>query len=948
MESVIPVRAAKCIGAVQKCSGMTSGWGYAERQGWSVRSSGSSAQGMKAVGGTSMNFHASMRARRAGRCLVVSIMIALLVGNWPGTAEAATSKKVGIDAATPSLAAAIARSMDKDAVKDPVYRIHRDGCSTIGKPGLRGCFGEGLVEMRAGAATMRMQLRSWGWSGQERKVRLKRDAPHGNRVEYRAPGLVEWWRSLPIGFEQGFTLQHVPTGAARKDGNIVLNLTASEAPEIAGDALVWGRLHYGKLLVTDAGGNTIPSTLSSHGRDIRIVLHASHARWPITVDPLLWEEQDIQAADGSAGDQFGKSIVMHGNSAFVGAPDKTVNGHAYQGAVYVFDGHSGVWQLSTVLSASDGSNNQNFGWSIAASGSHVIIGARGDSNGLGAAYVFTYLAGSWQQTGKLKAGDPNTLGNAEYFGSAVDVLETTSNLYAVVGAPYKDVNGHTFQGAAYVFSYDNLSSTWSQVKELTAADGGAADRFGTSVSIDPDNSSIVVGAVGQAKGAAYVYDYLSGVWTAGAELHSPDSSNYDLFGASVAMRQNVIAIGMPEENVGGVEQPGAVFFYTGTFSPTGSTWTQQAKISAPDGAASDGFGQNLAFDGTTANDIIIGASPDNNGSPEARAYIYHSNTGATWTQTDELIPAHQGPYSAGLVTGVSLATDYVLVGVPIEPVGSNDKQGQVYSYYRENLSAALSSPSAVVEGQQFDSTFTVTNNSGAVSFPLKFVFHLPAGAATYVSASPGSGSSGCTYNSSDVTVSCTMDGINGVGSTASATVTMVANSRTGPDFNYFAVVDNTTPQLQSNATVSTFAPLTLSGLTDVSSDQDKSANESFTIDGTGPFVVQATSSNTVLLPNAGISGLSSCTAPGTCSLKLTPASGQSGSTTVTVTVTDDAGQKASGSFVYTVKPASSGSSGGSSSGGGGGGGGSFGPWMLCALLALAWIEAAKRRQAESG
>ena len=87
------------------------------------------------------------------------------------------------------------------------------------------------------------------------------------------------------------------------------------------------------------------------------------------------------------------------------------------------------------------------------------------------------------------------------FGSSVSI----SGDYAVVGAHLDDDNGST-SGSAYVFvrSGDN----WTQQSKLIASDGAAGDWFGLSVSISGD--SAVVGAYfdndnGLSSGSAYIF-----------------------------------------------------------------------------------------------------------------------------------------------------------------------------------------------------------------------------------------------------------------------------------------------------------------------------------------------------------------------------------------------------------------------------------------------------------
>jgi hypothetical protein len=125
---------------------------------------------------------------------------------------------------------------------------------------------------------------------------------------------------------------------------------------------------------------------------------------------------------------------------------------------------------------------------------------------------------------------------------------------------------------------------------------------------------------------------------------------------------------------------------------------------------------------------------------------------------------------------------------------------------------------------------------------------------------------------------------------------------------------------------------TISGLKDETVTVGKTVPaETFTIGGTGTLVVAASSSNTGLLPDSGITGYTSCTKAGSCTLTLVPASGQVGTTAVTVTVEDGYGQETSAGFALTVQAVEGSPSMGTS---GGGGGCSVGVGMLLGLLVV--------------
>jgi len=224
----------------------------------------------------------------------------------------------------------------------------------------------------------------------------------------------------------------------------------------------------------------------------------------------------LAASDGAAGDRFGNSVSISGNTVVVGGTQEGPNG---PGAAYVFTEPASGWADMTQtaeLTASDGAAGDNFGWSVSISGNTVVVGELtpytvGTGYGPGAAYVFTEPASGWAnmtQTAKLTASD-GAAGN--YFVYSVSISGST----VVVGAPFKPYNSRTGTygpGAAYVFTEpDSGWANMTQTAELAASDGTAGGYFGFSVSIN--GNTVVVGAsdVGYAfggkinPGAAYVF-----------------------------------------------------------------------------------------------------------------------------------------------------------------------------------------------------------------------------------------------------------------------------------------------------------------------------------------------------------------------------------------------------------------------------------------------------------
>jgi len=167
-----------------------------------------------------------------------------------------------------------------------------------------------------------------------------------------------------------------------------------------------------------------------------------------------------------------------------------------------------------------------------------------------------------------------------------------------------------------------------------------------------------------------------------------------------------------------------------------------------------------------------------------------------------------------------------------------------------------------------------------------------------------------------------------IGQTGTAKVTVTVNDSYG---------QSTTGNFA--LTVNKPATPTASGFSNLNLTAGSSGSESLTLAGTGSLSLTATSSNTTVLPDSDISGVSACTAAGPCTLTVNAPGGQSGTATVDVTVKDGYGQIATGTFDVTVSANTSTTPGG---GGSGGGGGALGPLALFALAGLLALALRRR------
>lgn len=272
---------------------------------------------------------------------------------------------------------------------------------------------------------------------------------------------------------------------------------------------------------------------------------------------------------------------------------------------------------------------------------------------------------------KLTATDGNA---GDAFGNSVSI----SGDYALVGAPYHDESNED-EGAAYIFK--RSGNIWTQEAQLTASDGDTDDNFGKSVSLSGDYA--LVGAyldnIGSKidQGSVYIFKRSGSTWTQEAKLTASDGDSTDYFGTSVSLSGDYALIGASEDLVGGNNNQGSAYI----FKRSGSTWTQEAKLTASDGVSYDKFGFSVSI--SAAGDYaIIGAYLDDIGANtnQGSAYIF-KRSGISWLQEAKL-SASDGTANDNFGVSVSISGIYSLVGADGDDIGSNTDQGSAYIYIR--------------------------------------------------------------------------------------------------------------------------------------------------------------------------------------------------------------------------------------------------------------------------
>ncbi|HWB66023.1 MAG TPA: FG-GAP repeat protein [Mycobacteriales bacterium] len=392
---------------------------------------------------------------------------------------------------------------------------------------------------------------------------------------------------------------------------------------------------------------------------------------------------------GAKGDELGYSVATSGKLIAVGVPGRRVNGHHAQGAVDVFVKRSG-WRhakLETRLTLPNGHRNDEFGFSVAIAGSTIVAGTPlshpGGNASAGSVYVFSRPVGGWRNihhpTGRLVPSDGTS---SDQFGYSIAASGST----VVVGSPGHVVGFHSSQGAVYVFTkpHDGWFNDRRQTAELSTDENAPNSRIGYSVAIS--GSMIVAGAPYQrvgsnaSQGAAYVFHRSGFSWhngTQAAKLVASNGAANDFFGTAVAVTGSTVAVGAPFRKVSGREHQGVTYVFVRPSVGWFGTRNQSATLSVHPGGNAEAFlGQAVAASGRTiiANGGGVDAVFRRPGSGWSGVRHQHSViTGVAGV-------ANLGGPSAN--STVAMSSGLVVAGSPLEPIGKHTAQGAINVFVR--------------------------------------------------------------------------------------------------------------------------------------------------------------------------------------------------------------------------------------------------------------------------
>ena len=229
-------------------------------------------------------------------------------------------------------------------------------------------------------------------------------------------------------------------------------------------------------------------------------------------------ETKIRPTDHASGDYFGWSVAAAGGKLVVGAPYDDDNGLSSSGSVYIFDA-DGTNQVK--VTAVTPASNTFFGKVVATNGSKVVAGTDRYNSNTGVVNIFNI-----DGTGKIEVTASDGAGG-DYFGRSVAI----SSDKIAVGATDDDDNGRTSSGSVYVYDLDGTNE-----QKFTAYDPNSYDRYGQAVGLTGStlyvgtpyqDDSATGGFIGNA-GSVYLVDLTGnpGIYVWGTKLNKGELDNY--------------------------------------------------------------------------------------------------------------------------------------------------------------------------------------------------------------------------------------------------------------------------------------------------------------------------------------------------------------------------------------------------------------------------------------
>ena len=386
-----------------------------------------------------------------------------------------------------------------------------------------------------------------------------------------------------------------------------------------------------------------------------------------------WDGAQMLHAGAVTNDGAGNAVDVDRDTMIVGVPGFDLPSKLGAGAAVIFRWQGTSWVEEARLTATDAAAGDRFGTSVAIQGNTAVVGSYlHDLPGkpdAGAVYVFQRTGTTWTQVAKLTAS--NSAAN-DNLGISVDLDQDT----ILAGAWLKTLLSPQ-QGAAYAFTR-SAAGVWSQQAQLSDISGSVADWFGNRVALEGDTAVIASpgdDVIFTDRGTVQIYTRSGTTWTRRAALDPGLVGAADFFGSSVSIHNGSVAVGAPGSDVTAGGNEGAVYVFTGS----GASWSLQQKLTRSGAATAEGLGGAVAIRGDA---VVCGvANFDGVVGVNQGLGIFFTRSGTTWTASEIFLP-NETQAQASFGSAVAMSDEFVAVGATNWSRAGANFSGAAYAFRR--------------------------------------------------------------------------------------------------------------------------------------------------------------------------------------------------------------------------------------------------------------------------
>ena len=259
---------------------------------------------------------------------------------------------------------------------------------------------------------------------------------------------------------------------------------------------------------------------------------------------------DLQRAVTELSAFYGIVTVISGdgNTIAASAPNQDNGLNSNGGIVYIWswDGSSWTEQAQLFRNLSDSADFGEYGVGISEDGNTVAVGTRADDvdgGDSGSVYIFTRSGTTWTEAYRISY--PGTPVDNQYFGYRVALSDDGNTV----------VTNDLSNDEVHVFTRDNEAGTsWTHLQTLTSS--GTPYSYGDALSLSKDGKVLVVGDSSEAVspntfvGVVYIYVKQGNTYTEHLRIPNPEVQQNSKFGYSVDISKDgsTLVVGAPYQH----------------------------------------------------------------------------------------------------------------------------------------------------------------------------------------------------------------------------------------------------------------------------------------------------------------------------------------------------------------------------------------------------------------